>query len=114
MTLPEIINKDAGKKMVHLAQQIVNEEVKSDIEIARNSCEINRLRAQLDIPWEDEPYIIFFRVEDDLDGLPLDQDVRKRWDENALKKLDEELKEKIAFYKKDILRACQSILNQYK
>ena len=58
--------------------------------------------------WDTE-FHIFGVIESDTDHLPLEK-VRQHCSEKMLANSDKELKEVIAFYKKDVFKSCNKVL----
>ncbi|MEK7517008.1 MAG: hypothetical protein AAB583_00525 [Patescibacteria group bacterium] len=118
-TLSEQTKENTIEKIIAIAERLLHGEIKDDLEIAKKCIEIDDLRykAELTDSINDEIFDIFGMngIQDIFDdhGIPLREDVRQRWNQGALKKLDLELKEIVEFYRKDILEACKAILKKY-
>ncbi len=114
-SLTNQIEKENMTNIIRLASEILNGDFKNEVNLANKCREINNLRSQSNLEWKNDPFITFFRLDDDVDyeGIPLKEDVRKRWNQEALKKLNLKLKKIIEFYKEDILKSCKTILDKY-
>lgn len=108
VSLPEQIKQESIGKIIDTASKMLRDE----INLVEGSYKIYRLRFALDNP-DDNIFNTIIAVVSDTDHIPLDEDVRKRWNQDALKKLDKELEGYIADMKPSILSACKDILKLF-
>ncbi|HUQ85076.1 MAG TPA: hypothetical protein VM077_02025 [Candidatus Limnocylindrales bacterium] len=107
-SLPEQIKKESANKIIEIAKNMID----GKINLAAGSRKIETYRYQTDYS-DDELFDIFMLVADDTDHIPLDEEVREKWNKDALKKLDSELEEYIKVMKPDMLDACEAIVEKY-
>ena len=113
--------KEARKRIVVIAQEILNKQYADELDLAKKIVEMDCIRSSWFPDFQDDVKIddllsIFLVVEDcfDDDGVRLDDEARKLWNSDYLKELDKKMSETIKFYKKNILEACRDILKKYE
>jgi hypothetical protein len=87
------------------ANKIVKDNINDDLKLAQLCVEIYELLGHSDLTQEEviDDYGTFLLVEDDLDdhGIPVKENIREKWDKNALAGLDKEMKRIISFLSKE-------------
>lgn len=114
--LPKQIERESLEKAIKLAEDITTQQY-SNLELAKKNREVhNFLSAAISEEKIYEDYSIYLVVDDALDdrGIPLDTDLRSKWNPDALIKLDEELNGIIDDYKEDIIETSKVLVNNYK
>jgi hypothetical protein len=93
----------------HLAQSIL----RSDEGFLDKVVELSNIGNAIHGECWDTEFHVFGVIESETDHLPLDG-VRKYCSHKMLERSDQEIKDVIAFYKRDVVRACNDILSKYK
>lgn len=105
------------KNLKSLAEKITEGKIKDSLEFAQVNDEIYSYLYSLDLSDEElrRKYGDILNLQDDLDyaGIPVKKDVRKLWNEDALKKQQAELDSIVGHYRKTITEDdCKTLIEE--
>lgn len=107
-----ILNKQIEQKSLAKIIEIANKMLKGEINLAKGSREIVSLKNKIEDS-ENDIFNTFILVDSDTDHIPLDEDIRKRWNQESLKELDKELDQYIFDMRKKILESCKELIRYF-
>jgi len=108
MSLPDQIKTDSVKKIINIANRII----RNEINVVEGSREIVKLRYNTNAH-DDRIFDPFIAVDSDTDHIPLDENIRKNFGSDYLKKSDKELREYIKEMKPSIISDCHAIIKKF-
>lgn len=105
INLPDQTENELIEKIISVANAMIN----GEINLVKGSREINILRVNTRYD-QDKVFDTFILIADDTDYIPVDDEVRKRWNSDALKKMDIEMDEYARDMESTILDACKEVI----
>lgn len=112
-----IIDDIEFKEFISLAKELSRGEIENCLVIAQKVDElcpfVYGLELSQDELWDN--YGSLLNLQDDLDyaGIPVREDVRKRWNQDVLQKQQPELEEIVRHYKKSLIEECKKLVEEY-
>lgn len=103
-------NKNLLEKHRKNAIQIASQMLSGELGIIAGSRSIQEPLDALGLRMKSE-YTIFIAVDDDTDHLPIGEKARSLWHKDALPQKDVEIKELEDFYRKDVFKACRTLVD---